>query len=90
LTEFVLVNIPPSICQQFYALGQLRPTDTPDVIQDFYSYIGIFSLSFDAVLQPGCNGVDADFPSRFLNNVRSLSGRALLDVAIVDRPTAAL
>ena len=62
-------DIPRAICQTFYALGQLRPSSTPDTVQEFYSYLGILSLSFDAVLQPGCDGSNADFPSRFLNNV---------------------
>jgi hypothetical protein len=64
-----LFDLPPAVCQSFYALGQLRPSATPEVIRDFYSYLGILSLAFDAVLQPGCDGGSADFPTRFLNNV---------------------
>ncbi len=45
----------------------------PDVIRDFYSYLGILSLAFDAVLQPGCDGGSADFPTRFLYNVRTFA-----------------
>ena len=65
-----LENIPPAVCQAFYALGQLRSSRTPDVIQDFYFYIGIFSLSFEFV-QPGCDGGSTDFPTRFQSNVRA-------------------
>ena len=66
-------DIPPAVCQAFYALGQLRSSRTPDVIQDFYFYIGIFSLSFEFV-QPGCDGGSTDFPTRFQSNVRASLG----------------
>ncbi len=69
-------DIPPAVCQAFYALGQLRSSRTPDVIQDFYFYIGIFSLSFEFV-QPGCDGGSTDFPTRFQSNVRASLGRGL-------------
>ena len=68
-----MLDLPPAVCQSFYALGQLRPSATPDVIRDFYSYLGILSLAFDAVLQPGCDGGSADFPTRFLYNVRTFA-----------------
>ena len=68
-----IFDLPPASCQAFYALGQLRPSATPDVIRDFYSYLGILSLAFDAVLQPGCDGGSADFPTRFLYNVRTFA-----------------
>ena len=77
-SHFCVADIPLASCQQFYALGQLRPYNTPDAIQSFYSYLGIFSLSFDAVLQPGCDGSNADFPTRFQNNVSAKPCRALL------------
>ena len=64
-----LLDIPPAICQTFYGLGKLRSADTPEMIQDFYFYIGIFSLSFD-ISQPGCDGSTDDFPTLFQNNVR--------------------
>ena len=70
-------DIPPAVCQAFYALGQLRSSRTPDVIQDFYFYIGIFSLSFEFV-QPGCDGGSTDFPTRFQSNVRATLGRGLI------------
>ena len=73
-----LEDIPPAVCQTFYGLGQLRGTNTPDVLQDFYFYIGIFSLSLD-IAQPGCDGSNTDFPTQFQNNVRIASRRALLD-----------
>jgi hypothetical protein len=63
------LDTPPAICQTFYGLGKLRSADTPDVIQEFYFYIGIFSLSFD-ISQPGCDGSADDFPTLFQNNVR--------------------
>jgi hypothetical protein len=66
-------DIPPAVCQAFYALGQLRTSRTPDVIQDFYFYIGIFSLSFEFV-QPGCDGGSTDFPTRIQSNVRATLG----------------
>jgi hypothetical protein len=66
-------DIPPAVCQTFYALGQLRTSRTPDVIQDFYFYIGIVSLSFEFV-QPGCDGGSTDFPTRFQNNVSATLG----------------
>jgi hypothetical protein len=64
-----LLDIPPAICQTFYGLGKLRSADTPEMIQEFYFYIGIFSLSFD-ISQPGCDGSADDFPTLFQNNVR--------------------
>ncbi len=70
-------DIPPAVCQAFYALGQLRTSRTPAVIQDFYFYIGIFSLSFEFV-QPGCDGGSTDFPTRFQSNVRATLGRGLI------------
>ena len=69
-----LQDTPPAICQTFYGLGKLRSADTPEVIQEFYFYIGIFSLSFQFV-QPGCDGGSTDFPSRFQNNVRAHTRR---------------
>ena len=70
-------DIPPAVCQAFYALSQLRTSRTPTVILDFYFYIGIFSLSFEFV-QPGCDGGSTDFPTRFQNNVRGLTQRSAL------------
>ena len=66
-------DIPPAVCQAFYALSQLRTSRTPTVILDFYFYIGIFSLSFEFV-QPGCDGGSTDFPTRFQSNVRATLG----------------
>jgi hypothetical protein len=66
-----MLRLPPAVCQSFYAHGMLRPSATPNAVQEFYSYLGILSLAFDAVLQPGCDGGSADFPTRFLNNVRT-------------------
>ena len=66
-------DISPAVCQAFYALGQLRSSRTPDVIRDFYFYIGTFSLSFD-IAQPECDGGSTDFPTRFQNNVSATLG----------------
>jgi hypothetical protein len=67
--ETCFLDVPLAICQTFYGLGKLRSADTPEMIQDFYFYIGIFSLSFD-ISQPGCDGSTDDFPTLFQNNVR--------------------
>ena len=74
------LDLPLAVCQSFYALGTLRPSATPDVVQEFYSYLGILSLSFDAVLQPGCDGGSADFPTRFLNNVSTFTQPCLTEL----------
>ena len=81
-------DIPPAVCQAFYALSQLRTSRTPTVILDFYFYIGIFSLSFEFV-QPGCDGDSTDFPTRFQNNVRGLTQRSALSVSCELIPTQA-
>jgi hypothetical protein len=63
------------VCQSFFGLSLLRPSNTPDVIQDLYSYLGIISLNFDTVLQQGCDGGNGDFPTRFLHNVTTTPPR---------------
>ena len=83
-----IFDLPPAVCQSFYALGQLRPSATPDVIRDFYSYLGILSLAFDAVLQPGCDGGSADFPTRFLYNVRTFAQPCLTGLSRIDSCSA--
>ena len=94
--DAALLDTPPAICQTFYGLGKLRSADTPDVIQEFYFYIGIFSLSFD-ISQRGCDGSADDCPPMFQNNVRrspaacwaqpsSMSSRRLFRANGIPRP----
>ena len=58
----------------FFLRGTLDSTATELSQLFFRSNVKvILSLSFDAVLQPGCDGGSADFPTRFLNNVSTLA-----------------
>ena len=64
-----------AVAQTFYAMGQLRSDDSPEILQQFYAKLSLLSLDFEFNL-PGCGGSASDFYSILKNNFLLVLGTA--------------